>query len=62
MQAFFQFLAANPFILLFLTVGLAVWLGRQTVAGYGLGMVAAAIIVGCGLSVWASAYGVRSSS
>ena len=30
---FFQFLAANPYILLFLTVGLAVWLGRQTVAG-----------------------------
>lgn len=58
MQAFFQFLAANPFILLFLTVGLAVWLGRQTVAGYGLGMVASAIIIGCGLAVWASVYGV----
>jgi putative transport protein len=57
MQAFFEFLAANPFILLFLTVGLAVWLGRQSIAGYGLGMVAAAIIVGCGLSVWASVYG-----
>jgi putative transport protein len=57
MQAFFDFLAANPFILLFLTVGLAVWLGRQSIAGYGLGMVAAAIIVGCGLSVWASVYG-----
>ena len=51
--------AANPFILLFLTVGLAVWLGRQSIGGYGLGMVAAAIIVGCGLSVWASAYGVK---
>jgi putative transport protein len=57
MQAFFHFLASNPFILLFLTVGLAVWLGRQSVAGYGLGMVAAAIIVGCGLSVWGSLYG-----
>ena len=57
MQAFFQFLAANPYILLFLTVGLAVWIGRQSIAGYGLGMVAAAIIVGCGLSVWASTYG-----
>ncbi len=54
MDAFFAWLAANPFILLFVTVGLAVWLGRQSVAGYGLGMVAAAIIVGCGLSVWAS--------
>lgn len=59
MQAFFEFLAANPFILLFLTVGLAVWLGRQSIAGYGLGMVAAAIIVGCGLSVWASVYGQK---
>lgn len=59
MQAFFQFLSANPYILLFLTVGLAVWLGRKTVLGYGLGMVAAAIIIGCGMSVWASAYGTK---
>jgi putative transport protein len=59
MDTFFHFLAANPFILLFLTVGLAVWLGRQSVGGYGLGMVAAAIIVGCGLSVWASSYGAK---
>src|SRR6516165_5271326 len=43
MQAFFHFLATNPYILLFLAVGLAVWIGRQTVMGYGLGMVAAAI-------------------
>lgn len=59
MAGFFAFLAANPYVLLFLTVGLAVWIGRQTVMGYGLGMVAAAIIVGCGLSVWASVYGAR---
>jgi putative transport protein len=59
MQAIFTYLAANPFILLFLTVGLAVWLGRQSIAGYGLGMVAAAIIIGCGLSVWGSVYGVK---
>ncbi len=59
MDAFFHYLAANPYILLFLTVGLAVWLGRQTVAGYGLGMVAAAIIIGCGLSVWASVHGTK---
>lgn len=59
MQAFFNFLAGSPYILLFLTVGLAVWLGRQTVAGYGLGMVASAIIIGCGLSVWASVYGEK---
>lgn len=57
MSPFFAFLASNPYILLFLTVGLAVWIGRQTIAGYGLGMVASAIIVGCGLSVWASVYG-----
>src|SRR3954469_25256860 len=59
MQAFFSWFAANPYILLFFTVGLSVWIGRQTVAGYGLGMVAAAIIVGCGLSVWASTYGQK---
>src|SRR3954447_9173483 len=59
MQGFFGFLADNPYILLFLTVGLSVWIGRQTVAGYGLGMVASAIIIGCGLSVWASTYGAK---
>lgn len=59
MAGFFQFLGSNPYILLFVTVALAVWLGRQSIGGYGLGMVAAAIIVGCGLSVWASAYGVK---
>ncbi|MFG1245180.1 aspartate:alanine exchanger family transporter [Xanthobacter flavus] len=59
MGAFFAWLAANPYFLLFLTVGLSVWLGRQTIAGYGLGMVASAIIIGCGLSVWASSYGAK---
>lgn len=59
MQELFHFLATNPFILLFLTVGLAIWLGRQSVAGYGLGMVASAIIVGSGLSVWASVHGEK---
>ena len=59
MQAFFTFLANNPFILLFVTVGLAIWIGRFSIAGYGLGMVAAAIVVGCGLSVWASTYGAK---
>src|SRR3954452_3930753 len=59
MQAFFAWLAANPYVLLFATVGLAVWIGRQTIAGYGLGMVAAAIVVGCALSVWASTYGQK---
>ncbi|BCJ90991.1 hypothetical protein IZ6_17260 [Terrihabitans soli] len=59
MQAIFDFLAANPYVLLFVTVGLSVWVGRFTVAGYGLGMVAAAIVVGAGLSVWASTYSVK---
>src|SRR3954453_21638524 len=59
MQAFFSWLSANPYVLLFFTVGLSVWLGRQTVKGYGLGMVASAIIIGCGLSVWASTYGQK---
>ena len=59
MQSLFSFLAANPFLLLFLTVAMAVWIGRFSVKGYGLGMVAAAIVVGCGLSVWASTYGVK---
>src|SRR4051794_8989606 len=59
MESIFSFLAANPYILLFLTVGVSVWVGRQSIAGYGLGMVAAAIIVGCGLSVWASLYGTK---
>jgi len=59
MQAFFLFLKANPYILLFFTVGAAVGFGRLTVKGYGLGMVAAAIIVGAALATWASIYGVK---
>jgi putative transport protein len=59
MSWFFEFLAANPYILLFLTVGAAVALGRVTVAGYGLGMVASAIIVGAALATVGSAYGVK---
>ena len=59
MQDFFQYLAKNPYLLLFFVVGLAVWIGRASIKGYGLGMVAGAIIVGAGLSVWASVYGVK---
>jgi len=44
---------------LFLTVGLAVWVGRFSVKGYGLGMVAAAVVVGVVLATWASVYGVK---
>jgi putative transport protein len=59
MEAFFEFLKTNPFLLLFLTVGLAVLVGKFSVKGYGLGMVAAAIIVGVALATWASTYGVK---
>src|SRR4249920_881492 len=59
MKAFFEFLLAQPYILLFLTVGLAVWVGKFTVKGYGLGMVAAAVVVGAALATWASTYGVK---
>src|SRR5512139_4096470 len=59
MGAFFEFLKANPILLLFLTVGLAVGVGRLSVKGYGLGMVAAAIVVGVALATWALTYGVK---
>ena len=59
MEAFFQYLKVNPFLLLFLTVGLAVYVGKFSVKGYGLGMVAAAIVVGVALATWASTYGVK---
>ena len=59
MQGFFTFLQQNPYLLLFFVVGLAVWIGRASIKGYGLGMVAGAIVVGAGLSVTASLYGVK---
>lgn len=59
MQAFFEFLKANPYILLFFTIGLAVYVGKFNIKGYGLGMVAAAVVVGCALATWASTYGVK---
>jgi putative transport protein len=59
MEALFHYLQSNPFLLLFVTVGLAVWIGRFSVKGYGLGMVAAAVVVGVALATWASVYGVK---
>jgi len=59
MEVIFKWLAANPYILLFFVVGGAVLLGKGTIKGYGLGMVASAIVVGAGLSAWASTYGVK---
>ncbi|HJT62476.1 MAG TPA: transporter [Burkholderiales bacterium] len=57
----FKWFAANPYVLLFFVVGGAVLVGKFTFKGYGLGMVAAAIVVGAGLSAWASTYGVKMS-
>jgi putative transport protein len=59
MQGFFTFLQQNPYLLLFFVVGLAVWIGRASIKGYGLGMVAGAIVVGAAVSVLASSYGVK---
>ena len=53
MKPLLEWLAANPFILLFAVVGGAVLLGKATIKGYGLGMVASAIVVGASLSAWA---------
>src|SRR6188474_1603459 len=59
MQGFFTFLQQNPYLLLFFVVGLAVWIGRASIKGYGLGMVAGAIVVGATLSCIGSLYGVK---
>ena len=59
MQWFFEFLKSYPYLLLFFTVGLAVAIGRVTIKGYGLGWVAGAVVVGAGISIWASTYGVQ---
>ena len=59
MVAFFKFLAANPFILLFFVVGLSIWVGKLSFKGYGLGAVAASIVVGCAVATVASTYGVK---
>ena len=61
MEVFFKFLQANPYMLLFFTVGLAIWVGRFSIKGYGLGMVASAIVVGAALSAVASTQGVKMS-
>ena len=61
MEIFFKWLATSPYILLFLVVGGAVLLGKATIKGYGLGMVASAIVVGAAISAWAASYGVKMS-
>src|ERR1700758_4070149 len=59
MRGLCLFLQQNPYLLLFFVVGLAVWIGRASIKGYGLGMVAGAIVVGAAVSVIASLYGVK---
>jgi putative transport protein len=61
MQAFFQWLASNNYILLFTVVLGAVVLGKVTVKGYGLGMVASAIVVGAAVSAIGSTMDVKMS-
>lgn len=58
MQVIFTFLHANPYMLLFLVISLAVLIGRFTIKGYGLGTVGGAIVVGCGVAIAASLYGI----
>ncbi len=59
MKEMFEFLAKNPYMLLFFTVGLSVAIGRLSFKGYGLGMVAGAVVVGAALSAVASTYDVK---
>src|SRR5262245_35439962 len=59
MKAVFDWFAANPYILLFFVVGAAVAVGKITIKGYGLGMVASAIVVGATISALASTYGIK---
>ena len=59
MHEVFNWLAANRYVLLFAVVAGAVLLGKVTLRGYGLGMVASAIVVGAAVSAAGSAMGVK---
>ena len=61
MQEILKWLASNSYLLLFFVVLGAVLLGKATIKGYGLGMVASAIVVGAAVSAIASTYGVKMS-
>ncbi|QSQ23239.1 hypothetical protein JY651_50595 [Pyxidicoccus parkwayensis] len=54
----FAFMANQPFVLLFATVAAGYALGRVTVLRFNLGATAATLIIGLGLSLWASLRGV----
>jgi putative transport protein len=56
MQGFFTFPQQSRYLLPFLVVGPVDWIGRASIKGYGLGIVAAAIVVGAAISVTASLY------
>lgn len=58
METILKWLAENPYVLLFAVVAGGVTLGKAKVKGYGLGMVASAIIIGATISAWASTYGI----
>ena len=58
MEEILKWLGSSNYILLFVVVGGAVVLGKVTIKGYGLGMVASAIIVGAGISAAAASYGI----
>src|SRR6478735_11419874 len=61
MEDALKWLASNSYILLFAVVLGAVLLGKVTVKGYGLGMVASAIVVGAAVSALGSTMGVKMS-
>jgi putative transport protein len=61
MQEILKWLAGNDYILLFVVALGAVLLGKVTIKGYGLGMVASAVVVGVTLSAIAESLGVRMS-
>ena len=54
-DAVFEFLKRKPFILLFLTMAGGYSLGHVSVKGLSLGPTAGSLVVGMGLSLWASA-------
>jgi putative transport protein len=54
-----QWLAANPYVLLFVVVLLSVLLARVTIQGQGLGLVASTIVVGAGLAAASTLSGIR---
>jgi putative transport protein len=61
MTEIFKWLGSNSYLLLFAVVLGAVLLGKVTVKGYGLGMVASAIVVGAAVSALAATNGVKLS-